>query len=163
MILDFGLDMSGGGYHIDSEEAAWNSGAEMPGGNMGHRPAVKGGYFPVQPVDGTHEIRAHMCEVATEIGLGVEVHHHEVGTASQNEISFKFNTLTKGDEVQMIKYVIHNVAHNYGKTATFMPKPLVGDNGSGFRVTNRYLKARKMYLAMVVLAYPKKLYIISAV
>jgi glutamine synthetase len=144
----FWQDMSGGGYHIDSEEAAWNSGAEIPGGNMGHRPAVKGGYFPVPPVDGTHEIRSHMCEVATEIGLGIEVHHHEVGTASQNEIGFKFNTLTKkADEVQMIKYVIHNVAHNFGKTATFMPKPLVGDNGSGFHCHQSISKGKKNIFA----------------
>ncbi len=134
-------NMSGSFVKIDSEEAAWNSEKSMEGGNMGHRPRVKGGYFPVPPVDSVHDIRATMCNVMEEIGLKVEVHHHEVATACQNEIGVEFNTLVKkADEVQMLKYVVHNVAHAYGKTATFMPKPVVGDNGSGMHVHLSYWK-----------------------
>ncbi|MFG1488408.1 type I glutamate--ammonia ligase, partial [Oceanospirillum sp. HFRX-1_2] len=134
-------NMSGSFVKIDSEEAAWNSEKSIEGGNMGHRPRVKGGYFPVPPVDSVHDIRATMCNVMEEIGLNVEVHHHEVATACQNEIGVAFNTLVKkADEVQMLKYVVHNVAHAYGKTATFMPKPVVGDNGSGMHVHLSYWK-----------------------
>jgi glutamine synthetase len=128
-------DMSGAGYTINSEEAAWSSGHSYEDGNTGHRPSVKGGYFPVPPVDSLHDIRAAMCTAMEQMGLPIEVHHHEVGTAGQCEIGVKFNTLvTKADEVQVMKYCTHNVAHAYGKTATFMPKPLVGDNGSGMHV-----------------------------
>jgi glutamine synthetase len=128
-------DMSGAGYSINSEEAAWVSKDSFEGGNIGHRPRVKGGYFPVPPVDSLHDIRAAMCAAMTEMGLDVEVHHHEVGTAGQCEIGVRFSTLIrKADEVQILKYCVHNVAHAYGKTATFMPKPLVGDNGSGMHV-----------------------------
>ncbi len=128
-------DISGASYQIDSEEAAWSSDATIEGGNMGHRPRVKGGYFPVPPVDSSHEIRAAMCNAMTAMGLKVEVHHHEVATANQCEIGVAFNTLVKkADEVQRLKYCVHNVAHGFGKTATFMPKPLVGDNGSGMHV-----------------------------
>ncbi|MCW8107486.1 glutamate--ammonia ligase [Alteromonas ponticola] len=128
----FHTDMSGSFFKIDSSEAKWNSGAEFEGGNMGHRPGVKGGYFPVPPVDSAHDTRAAMCMVMEEMGLHIEAHHHEVATAGQNEIACKFNTMvTKADEIQIYKYVVHNVAHAYGQTATFMPKPLVGDNGSG--------------------------------
>ena len=125
-------DMSGAMYKIDAEEAAWASSSEFEGGNMAHRPGVKGGYFPVPPIDSAMDLRTAMCETLGAMGLEVEVHHHEVATACQNEIGVKFNTLVKkADEVQVLKYVVHNVAHAYGKTATFMPKPLVGDNGSG--------------------------------
>ncbi len=122
-------------FSINSDEAAWSSGKEFPGGNTGHRPGVKGGYFPVPPVDSLHDIRAEMCQIMEQMGLTVEVHHHEVGTAGQCEIGTLFNTLVRrADEVQILKYVVQNVAHLHGKTATFMPKPLVGDNGSGMHV-----------------------------
>ena len=128
-------DMSGASYEINAEEAAWSSNLDFDDGNTGHRPRVKGGYFPVPPVDSLHDVRAAMCSAMEQMGLDVEVHHHEVGTAGQCEIGVKFNTLVaKADEVQILKYCVLNVAHAYGKTATFMPKPLVGDNGSGMHV-----------------------------
>ena len=133
--VKFKVEMQGASYAINSEEAAWASNDDFEEGNTGHRPRVKGGYFPVPPVDSLHDIRAAMCSAMEQMGLGVEVHHHEVGTAGQCEIGIRFNTLVaKADEVQILKYCVHNVAHAYGKTATFMPKPLVGDNGSGMHV-----------------------------
>ncbi|MEM1153402.1 MAG: glutamate--ammonia ligase [Pseudomonadota bacterium] len=126
------IDMSGAVYKVNAEEAAWSSGIAFEEGNTGHRPGIKGGYFPVPPVDSLHDIRAAMCTAMEQMGLEIEVHHHEVATAGQCEIGIKFNTLmAKADEVQVLKYCVHNVAHAYGKTATFMPKPVVGDNGSG--------------------------------
>ena len=125
-------DMSGSMYSIHSEEAAWVSNEDFDRANIGHRPGVKGGYFPVPPVDSLHDLRAAMCAAMEQMGLHIEVHHHEVGTAGQCEIGVGPNSLVaKADEVQILKYCVHNVAHAYGKTATFMPKPLVGDNGSG--------------------------------
>ena len=127
--------MGGCSYEIDSTEAGWNSSKSYEGGNTGHRPGVKGGYFPVPPVDSFQDIRSAMCLVLEELGQTVEVHHHEVATAGQCELGVKFNTLVKkADEVLVLKYVIANIAHAYGKTVTFMPKPLVGDNGSGMHV-----------------------------
>jgi len=122
-------------YQIGSAEGAWHSGEHTEEGNIGHRPGVKGGYFPVPPVDSLHDIRSAMCLALEEMGLVTEVHHHEVATGGQNEIGVKFDTLVrKADGVQMLKYVVMNVSHSYGKTATFMPKPLVGDNGNGMHV-----------------------------
>ncbi|MGK2914729.1 MAG: glutamate--ammonia ligase [Porticoccaceae bacterium] len=133
--VKWGADISGAFYKIGSEEAAWSSGKDFPDGNMGHRPGIKGGYFPVPPVDSLHDLRGAMCNAMEQMGLKIEVHHHEVGTAGQCEIGVGPNTLTKkADEVQIFKYCVHNVAHAYGKTATFMPKPLIGDNGSGLHV-----------------------------
>ena len=134
-------EMSGASYSVDSEESAWNSDKGYEEGNIGHRPGVKGGYFPVPPVDSLQDLRSAMCQVLAQMGVEVEVHHHEVGTAGQCEIGTRFNTLTvRADWNQILKYVVQNVAHNYGKTATFMPKPIVGDNGSGMHVHQSLFK-----------------------
>ena len=122
-------------FKVDSTEACYNSGKDYEEGNMGHRPLVKGGYFPVPPVDALQDCRSAMVTTCQEMGVACEVHHHEVATAGQCEIGTVFNTLvSKADEVQKYKYTVMNVAHAYGKTATFMPKPLVGDNGTGMHV-----------------------------
>lgn len=119
------------GYALDSEEAPYNTGSEYDGGNTGHRPATKGGYFPVAPVDSGTDIRAEMTSVMRDMGLDMEKHHHEVAPA-QHELGMKYDTLVEiADQMQIFKYVTHMVAHSYGKTATFMPKPVIGDNGSG--------------------------------
>ena len=128
-------DMSGCFLKVNSEEAPWSTGLDFEGGNLGHRPKVKGGYFPVPPVDSFQDLRSEMCLVLEAMGVPVEVHHHEVAAPGQLEIGTKFSTLVKrADWNQILKYVVHNVAHAYGKTATFMPKPIVGDNGSGMHV-----------------------------
>jgi len=121
-------------YQIDEEEQVFNRGRKLEGGNIGHRPPTKGGYFPVQPVDSMADIRAEMLTVMAQMGVEVEKHHHEVAP-SQNELGVKVDSLvSQADKVQIYKYVVHNVAHQYGKTATFMPKPLFEDNGSGMHV-----------------------------
>jgi glutamine synthetase type I len=146
--VNWHTDMSGTSVKINSEEAAWSSGEKYEGGNMGHRPGVKGGYFPVPPVDSLQDIRSAMCLALEDMGVPVEVHHHEVATAGQCEIGTMFSTLTKrADWTQILKYVVHNVAHAYGKTATFMPKPIVGDNGSGMHVHQSIWKDGKNLFA----------------
>jgi glutamine synthetase len=129
------VDMSGCSVQVDSEEASWSTNKRFEGGNSGHRPAVKGGYFPVPPVDSLQDMRSEMCLILEQMGVPVEVHHHEVAGAGQCEIGTKFAPLVqRADWLQILKYVVHNVAASYGKTATFMPKPIVGDNGSGMHV-----------------------------
>ena len=130
----FDSTMNSGYYFIDSAEGPYNSGKQFEGGNLGHRPAVKGGYFPVPPVDSAQDIRSEMLSVMGELGIEPEKHHHEVAGA-QHELGFKFKPLTRcADAMQIYKYVIHQVAAAYGKSATFMPKPVYGDNGSGMHV-----------------------------
>jgi glutamine synthetase type I len=140
--------MSGSFVKIESEEAAWSTGAKVEGGNTGHRPAVKGGYFPVPPVDSFQDMRSEMSLILESLGIPVEVHHHEVANAGQNELGTRFSTLVqRADWTQLQKYVIWNVAHTYGKTATFMPKPIVGDNGSGMHVHQSVWKDGKNLFA----------------
>ena len=128
----FETKTNAGYYHIDSIEGQWNTGREEEGGNKGYKTRYKGGYFPVPPVDHYADLRDQMSRTLTDVGIQVERAHHEVGTAGQAEINYKFNTLLHAaDEVMLFKYIIKNVAWNAGKTATFMPKPLFGDNGSG--------------------------------
>ena len=133
--VSWNADASGAFFKIEEYEAPWNSGAKLEEGNKGHRPTTKGGYFPVPPVDSTQDLRAEMVLILESLGIPVEVFHHEVAGAGQNEIGTKFSTLVeRADWTQLLKYVVWNVAHSYGKTATFMPKPIVGDNGSGMHV-----------------------------
>jgi glutamine synthetase len=133
--VEWKVDMSGSFVKIFSEEAPWSTDAKFDGGNLGHRPPVKGGYFPVPPHDSLQDMRSAMCLALEEQGVEVEVHHHEVAGPGQCEIGTKFNTLVKrADWLQILKYTVWNVARSYGKTATFMPKPVVGDNGSGMHV-----------------------------
>jgi len=133
--VTWSVDMSGSMVHIKSEEAPWSTGIDYEAGNLAHRPPLKGGYFPVPPVDSLQDIRSEMCLLLEQQGVEVEVHHHEVAAPGQCEIGTKFSTLTKrADWLQILKYTVWNVAASYGKTATFMPKPVVGDNGSGMHV-----------------------------
>lgn len=119
------------GYTIDDVELPTNTGRSYDSGNLAHRPRAKGGYFPVAPVDSAVDIRAEMVSTMTEMGLNMDKHHHEVA-AAQHELGLTFDTLVKtADNMQIYKYVVHQVAHAYGKTATFMPKPIKDDNGSG--------------------------------
>ena len=136
------ITMQGASYAIRAEEGQWNSGKAVEGGNIGHRPRVKGGYCAVPPVDSSHDVRAAIAMTMESLGVIVEAHHHEVATANQCEVATRFNTLTrKADELQLLKYVVRNIAHNHGKTATFMPKPLVGENGSGMHCHQSLMKA----------------------
>jgi glutamine synthetase type I len=146
--VEWSVDMSGSYCKIFSSEAAWESSAKHDGGNTGHRPPVKGGYFPVPPVDALQDIRSAMVLALEEQGVEVEVHHHEVATAGQCEIGTKFAPLVqRADWLQILKYTVMNTAHQFGKTATFMPKPIVGDNGSGMHVHQSIWKDGKNLFA----------------
>ena len=141
------VSMNHTGYMIDEGEGPYNSSREMEGGNIGHRPAVKGGYFPVPPVDSAADLRSEMITVMREMGVDTEKHHHEVAP-SQHELGMKFSTLCSiADQMQIYKYVVHNVAHSYGKTATFMPKPVMDDNGSGMHTHQSIWKDGKPLFA----------------
>ena len=134
-------------YSLDEAEGPYNSGRDFDGGNIGHRPAPKGGYFPVPPVDAASDLRSEMLTVMREMGVETEKHHHEVAP-SQHELGMKFAPLTRcADNMQIYKYVVHNVAHSYGKTATFMPKPVMEDNGSGMHVHQSIWKDGKPLFA----------------
>lgn len=134
-------------FEVDGVDAAWNSDAEFESGNTGHRPGVKGGYFPVPPLDDAQDLRSEMLSTMKRMGMKVDKHHHEVAS-TQHELGIIFGTLTKqADEIQKYKYVIHNVAQAYGKTATFMPKPIYGDNGSGMHVNMSVWKDGKPLFA----------------
>ena len=140
--------MSGSSVNINSEEAEWDSHIDHDGGNVGHRPRVKGGYFPVPPVDSLQDLRSEMCLTLEEMGVPVEVHHHEVAGSGQNEIGTKFSSLTqRADWTQILKYVVMNTAHRFGKTATFMPKPILNDNGTGMHVHQSIWKGGKNMFA----------------
>ena len=146
--VTWGNDMQGAFFKIKSEEAPWSSSLDYEAGNLGHRPGVKGGYFPVPPVDSLQDMRSEMCLLLEQQGVEVEVHHHEVAAPGQCEIGTKFSTLVKrADWLQIMKYTIWNVAASYGKTATFMPKPVVGDNGSGMHVHQSIWKDGKNLFA----------------
>jgi glutamine synthetase len=134
-------------YEVDAIDASWNTDAEFEMGNTGHRPGIKGGYFPVNPVDDAQDIRSEMLSTMKRLGMKVDKHHHEVGSC-QHELGLIFDSLTKqADELQKYKYVIHNVAQAYGKSATFMPKPIYGDNGSGMHVNMSIWKGGKPLFA----------------
>ncbi|MFD2234218.1 type I glutamate--ammonia ligase [Phaeospirillum tilakii] len=145
--VKYSVGMNKGYYELSSEDGVEASSKEFPEGNLGHRPGVKGGYFPVPPVDSQVDVRAEMLTVMGDMGLPVEKHHHEVAS-SQHELGFKYGSLVQAaDWLQIYKYVVHNVAASYGKTATFMPKPIYGDNGSGMHVHQSIWKAGKPLFA----------------
>jgi glutamine synthetase len=132
--VKFKNDMNETGFKIDSSEGPYNTGKDYENGNMGHRPGIKGGYFPVPPVDSSQDMRGEFLKALKDMGIKVEKHHHEVAP-SQHELGMYFGTLTdQADNMQLYKYGVHMVAHSFGKTATFMPKPVKGDNGSGMHV-----------------------------
>ncbi|UOA32210.1 Glutamine synthetase [Sulfitobacter sp. DSM 110093] len=134
-------------YEVDASDGSWNSDTDYEMGNMGHRPGLKGGYFPVNPVDEAQDLRAEMLSTMKRLGMKVDKHHHEVASC-QHELGLIFGELTKqADEIQKYKYVVHNVAHAYGKSATFMPKPIFGDNGSGMHVNMSIWKDGKPLFA----------------
>ena len=140
-------DPNNTGYSFDDRELPFNTGKQYEGGNMGHRPGPKGGYFPVPPIDSLQDMRSEMLTLMAELGLQPEKHHHEVAPA-QHELGMKFNTLVQmADNMQLYKYIVHNVAHSYGKTATFMPKPYYKDNGSGMHVHQSIWKDGKPLFA----------------
>jgi len=134
-------------YEVDAVDASWNTDTDYEVGNMGHRPGVKGGYFPVNPIDDAQDIRSEMLSTMKRMGMKVDKHHHEVASC-QHELGLIFGSLThQADELQKYKYVIHNVAHAYGKSATFMPKPIAGDNGTGMHVNMSIWKEGKPLFA----------------
>ena len=134
-------------YEVDATDASWNTDTEYEMGNMGHRPGLKGGYFPVNPTDESQDLRSEMLSTMKRLGMKVDKHHHEVASC-QHELGLIFDSLTKqADELQKYKYVIHNVAHAYGKSATFMPKPIYGDNGTGMHVNMSIWKDGKPLFA----------------
>ena len=134
-------------YEVDATDASWNTDTEYEMGNMGHRPGVKGGYFPVNPIDEAHDLRGEMLSTMKRLGMKVDKHHHEVASC-QHELGLIFGSLKKqADELQKYKYVVHNVAHAYGKSATFMPKPIAGDNGTGMHVNMSIWKDGKPLFA----------------
>jgi glutamine synthetase len=146
--VTWSVDMSGSFVKIKSEEAPWSTGIDYESGNMGHRAPVKGGYFPVPPVDTLVDIRNAMVLALEQQGVECEVHHHEVAAAGQCEIGTRFAPLVqRADWMQILKYTVWNVAHSYGKTATFMPKPVVGDNGSGMHCHQSVWKGGKNLFA----------------
>lgn len=131
----FSQSAAGGFYQVDSDEGHWNSGRKEEGGNLGYKPRMKEGYFPVLPTDSLHDLRTEICLELEKLGIEVERQHHEVATAGQGEINYKFDSLVPiCDKTMWFKYVVKNVARRHGKTATFMPKPIWGDNGSGMHV-----------------------------
>ena len=143
----YSVDMNKVSYQVDAMDASWNTDTEFEIGNMGHRPGVKGGYFPVPPIDDGQDIRSEMLSTMKRIGMKVDKHHHEVASC-QHELGLIFNTLTaQGDHLQKYKYVIHQVAAAYGKSATFMPKPVAGDNGTGMHVNQSIWKGGKPLFA----------------
>ncbi len=134
-------------YRLDDIEGPYNSAKQYPDGNYGHRPQAKGGYFPVAPVDSAFDMRSEMVSVMKDMGLPMDKHHHEVA-ASQHELGMMFGSMIEtADRVQIYKYVVHQVAHTYGKTATFMPKPVAQDNGSGMHVHQSIWKEGKPLFA----------------
>ena len=143
----FDVSMNSTFFAIDQEEGPYNAGREFDSGNYGHRPGIKGGYFPVPPVDSMSDLRAEMLSVMADMGVSIEKHHHEVAP-SQNELGIRRDTLVRSaDNMQIYKYVVHNVAHAYGKSATFMPKPVIDDNGSGMHVHQSIWKDGKPLFA----------------
>ncbi|WP_036174506.1 type I glutamate--ammonia ligase [Palleronia rufa] len=143
----FSVAMNKVSYQVDAADGSWNSDTEFETGNMGHRPGIKGGYFPVNPVDDAQDLRSEMLSTMKRIGMKVDKHHHEVASC-QHELGLIFDSLTKqADELQKYKYIIHNVAHAYGKSATFMPKPISGDNGTGMHVNMSIWKDGKPLFA----------------
>jgi len=145
--VKFSNEMNKVSFEVDALDAAWNTDTDYEMGNTGHRPGVKGGYFPVNPIDDGQDIRSEMLSTMKRLGMKVDKHHHEVASC-QHELGLVFNSLTKqGDELQKYKYVIHNVAQAYGKSATFMPKPVAGDNGTGMHVNMSIWKGGKPLFA----------------
>ena len=143
----YAVSMNKVSFEVDAVDGAWNTDTEYEMGNSGHRPGIKGGYFPVNPIDPAQDLRSEMLSTMKRIGMKVDKHHHEVAS-NQHELGLIFGTLTKqADDIQKYKYVIHNVAHAYGKSATFMPKPMAGDNGTGMHVNMSIWKDGKPLFA----------------